>query len=232
MQYLKSWLIKQLNGVLCTYIDNLDPTQFNLGITSGELVLKNLVIKKSVLNEFLPSVQAVYGHIARLKIGLPSSMNLSSVVFEVAIDGLYILLEPKSQDEYNEEKENAKIQAEKQNQLANIELTRKQKREAAKKEEGYFSRLREKYLMMAVRNIEVRLTKVHIRYEDRTINPEFPIAMGVTLSRILVETTDKKFLSHEATADPFEDMLRAFKVRFLILTLERTNVTWTLYITQ
>ncbi|XP_071050774.1 intermembrane lipid transfer protein Vps13-like [Onthophagus taurus] len=222
----KSWFLKHVNSLLVQYIDNLDPRHFSLAITSGQLVLNNLVIKPSVINELLPAVQVVHGCIGRLKIVFPSFVHFSTSIWEIEITDLFILLEPNPQEEYNEEKENKKIQAEKQKQLTKIESIRKQIREGVKKERFKpITGLLEKFIMMIIKNVVVNIRGVHVRFEDKTTHPECPIAVGMTLSHILVESNKDKFVSVGATAGAVEDVPKAFKV----VTIQSIAIYWNYY---
>ena len=41
-----------------------------------------------------------------------------------------------------------------------------------------------------IKNLEVTITNVHIRYEDKQSNPGYPFAAGVTLANLILTTTE------------------------------------------
>jgi len=60
----------------------------------------------------------------------------------------------------------------------------------------------EKLTTQIIKNVEVKIGEIHIRYEDRISNLGRPFALGVTLYNLAVQTTDsqwKKCIKTEAT---------------------------------
>lgn len=45
-----------------------------------------------------------------------------------------------------------------------------------------------------IRNIQVKISNIHIRYEDKTTNVGSPFAFGITLGMLNVETTDENWV--------------------------------------
>lgn len=56
-----------------------------------------------------------------------------------------------------------------------------------KPDDGFF----EKFATSIVRNIQISISNIHIRYEDRVNNPEHPFSVGITLSQLHILTTDE-----------------------------------------
>lgn len=42
-----------------------------------------------------------------------------------------------------------------------------------------------------IKNVQVKITNIHIRYEDKVTNPGNPFAFGVSLSNLSVETSNE-----------------------------------------
>ncbi|KAG7251197.1 hypothetical protein CRUP_033705, partial [Coryphaenoides rupestris] len=51
----------------------------------------------------------------------------------------------------------------------------------------------EKLATQIIKNIQVKITSVHIRYEDDLLDPECPLSMGVTLAELSLQTTDENW---------------------------------------
>ena len=47
--------------------------------------------------------------------------------------------------------------------------------------------------MQIFRNVQLKITDVHIRYEDKVAKPEHPFSLGITLHNLSVHTTDEKW---------------------------------------
>lgn len=48
----------------------------------------------------------------------------------------------------------------------------------------------EKLVAQIIRNLQVRITDIHLRYEDGFTNPSKPFAFGVTLHNLSFESTN------------------------------------------
>ncbi|XP_036442421.1 vacuolar protein sorting-associated protein 13C isoform X5 [Colossoma macropomum] len=51
----------------------------------------------------------------------------------------------------------------------------------------------EKLATQVIKNLQVKITSIHIRYEDDVSDPERPLSMGVTLSELSLQTTDENW---------------------------------------
>nr|XP_022907818.1 vacuolar protein sorting-associated protein 13-like isoform X1 [Onthophagus taurus] len=213
----ESLLNQVLNSVLGDYIENLDTKQLNLGVWGGDVVLKNLILKQSALKDLDLPIQTVYGQLGKLTIKVPWH-KIYTLPTEVTVEGLYIVVEPNSQVEYNEEKESTKLQREKQNHLKKMDLAKQRALEANKdkvEKAGFVERL----VTQIIKNLQVRIKNIHVRYEDKITNPTSPFATGLTLSQIYVQSTDEKFM---ATVSPNEKLSRIFKM----LEVQALSVYW------
>ncbi|CAL8243628.1 unnamed protein product [Lota lota] len=73
---------------------------------------------------------------------------------------------------------------------------RKLKRHEKKKEKPQDEKkdtLVEKMAAQVIKNIQVKITSVHIRYEDDLSDPECPLSMGVTLAELSLQTADENW---------------------------------------
>lgn len=150
---------------------------------------------------------------AKLVLKIPwKNLYYSSV--EAYIEGLYLVIQPNLQVQYDPEKEDKKNLEAKQATLRKIDEAKKKQDEgkynntssqlwkmfqfilfyffsAKKKIDDTFV---EKLTTQIIRNVQVSIKDIHIRYEDKVTNPEHPFSMGVTLSKLVVQTTDSDWV--------------------------------------
>ncbi|KAJ3592882.1 hypothetical protein NHX12_005220, partial [Muraenolepis orangiensis] len=70
----------------------------------------------------------------------------------------------------------------------------------------------EKLATQVIKNIQVKITSIHIRYEDDLSDPECPLSMGVTLAELSLQTTDENWktcIMNEAAKIIYKDKLKA-----------------------
>ncbi|XP_071256543.1 intermembrane lipid transfer protein VPS13C isoform X5 [Salvelinus alpinus] len=51
----------------------------------------------------------------------------------------------------------------------------------------------EKLATQVIKNLQVKITSIHIRYEDDILDPQQPVSMGVTLAELSLQTTDENW---------------------------------------
>lgn len=186
-------MVDLLNKFAGQYLENLDSSQLRIGIWGGDVQLENLILKESALDDLDLPVKVLRGHLGKLVLKIPWK-NLYSEPVEAQIDGLYLLVRPNTVVRYNEEKEKKAEQEKKQRQLEAIELARKleeeeKKKNASQKDEKSDSFV-EKLAMQIVKNLQVSVCNIHVRYEDSVTNPTSPFSIGITLENLSAESTD------------------------------------------
>jgi vacuolar protein sorting-associated protein 13A/C len=109
----------------------LDKVQFHSCINpffifffTGDVVLRNLVLKQSALSELDLPVQTSYGHLGSLVLKIPWK-NLYSAPVEAYIDRLYLLAVPNNSVRYNAEREDKNVFEAKKAELERIQLAKK-----------------------------------------------------------------------------------------------------------
>lgn len=98
---------------------------------SGDVVLRNLVLKQSALSELDLPVQTSYGHLGSLVLKIPWK-NLYSAPVEAYIDRLYLLAVPNNSVRYNAEREEKSVFEAKKAELERIQLVKKLENEKSK----------------------------------------------------------------------------------------------------
>ncbi|XP_065079310.1 intermembrane lipid transfer protein Vps13 isoform X3 [Ochlerotatus camptorhynchus] len=179
-----------LNRFVGEYVENLDKKQLKIGIWGGDVVLNNLILKQSALKELDLPVTTLYGHLGKLVLKIPWK-NLYSAPVEAIVDKLYILAVPNTDVRYNAEKEDKNSFEAKKAELLRIEQAKKSEEEKDKPVAD--KTFAEKLTAQIVNNVQIRISDIHIRYEDTTTTG-FPFAFGVTLSNLSVHTTDKNWM--------------------------------------
>ncbi|XP_078029066.1 intermembrane lipid transfer protein VPS13C isoform X7 [Epinephelus lanceolatus] len=53
----------------------------------------------------------------------------------------------------------------------------------------------EKLATQVIKNLQVKISSIHLRYEDDLLDPQRPLSMGVTLSELSLQTTDENWRS-------------------------------------
>lgn len=91
---------------------------------------------------------------------------------------------------YNEEDEKNFEWQLKKSCLENIESVKQKMKEQGKKEEddGFLMKL----LISAVKNIQISVTNVHICYEDSSTNPTGSFQVGVSFSKLILQTDSSR----------------------------------------
>ncbi|KAL0275996.1 UNVERIFIED_CONTAM: hypothetical protein PYX00_003683 [Menopon gallinae] len=171
-----------LNKWLGKYVEDLDTEQFNVGIFSGEVKLYNLKLKPEALFELELPIEVKYGVIGEMSLTIPWS-SLSSQAIAVSIEEIFIVANPVGFDEFDAEKEKRLLRTTRKKILDDLEG------------EGLFGSgngtLLDGLLSALANNIQLFVRKVHVRYEDRSI--QGGIACGICIQGMSIETTNSKW---------------------------------------
>ncbi|KAL0832908.1 hypothetical protein ABMA28_001052, partial [Loxostege sticticalis] len=211
----ESIVVDVLNRFLGDYVENLNRSQLKLGIWGGDVVLENLILKQNALEELNIPVQTVYGHLGKLVLKIPWK-NLYGASVEATVDRLFLIVNPTAEVKYDAEKEEKMALASKQAELARVEEAKK--REAEKDDNKLDETFVEKLVTQIIKNVQLKITDIHIRYEDSITNPKAPFSFGITLHNLSVHTTDENWKQTVIQ----EAVTKIFK----ILNLEGLAIYW------
>lgn len=204
-----------LNRFLGDYVENLDHSQLKIGIWGGDVVLQDLVLKQSALDDLDLPVKTIFGTLGKLVLKIPWK-NLYSAPVEATLEGLFLLVVPNQEVKYDPAKEEKWSQEAKKAELQRVEDKKKQEREKDKPKPN--DTFVEKLATQIIKNVQVKITDIHIRYEDKVTKPEHPFSLGITLHNLSVHTTDENWkacvVQDEAT------------MIYKVLTLEGLSVYW------
>ncbi|XP_048376852.1 intermembrane lipid transfer protein VPS13C isoform X2 [Stegostoma tigrinum] len=202
-----------LNRGLGDYVENLDKSQLKLGIWGGNVVLDNLKVKENALNDLDVPFKVKAGQIDKLTLKIPWK-NLYSEAVVASLDGLNLLVVPEGSIQYDAEKEEKQLQENKQKELVRIEeALQKAAMKGASSGEFLFSlesyvykdaipdkpkeekkdSFAEKLATQIIKNLQIKITSIHVRYEDAITDPSRPISVGVTLGELSLQTADENW---------------------------------------
>ncbi|XP_035538229.1 vacuolar protein sorting-associated protein 13C [Morone saxatilis] len=208
-----------LNRFIGDYVENLDKSQLKIGIWGGNVVLENLKVKENALSEFSVPFKVKAGQIGKLTLKIPWK-NLYNDAVVATLDGLYLLVVPGATMKYDAAKEEHYQQEAKQRELQRIEEAlqtaarrvskgskkHKKAKKGPKKLKGHDNKAEkaqeekkdtfvEKLATQVIKNLQVKISSIHLRYEDDLSDPQRPLSMGVTLSELSLQTTDENWKS-------------------------------------
>uniref|UniRef100_A0A673C0P7 Vacuolar protein sorting 13 homolog C n=1 Tax=Sphaeramia orbicularis TaxID=375764 RepID=A0A673C0P7_9TELE len=183
-----------LNKFIGDYVENLDKSQLKIGIWSGELSSY----------EFDVPFRVKAGQIGKLTLKIPWK-NLYNDAVVATLDGLYLLVVPGATIKYDAVKEDRYQQELKQRELQRIEdalqmaalskghKKQKKRKKGLKKLKRHDNKpekkdtFMEKLATQVIKNLQVKISSIHLRYEDDLSDPQRPLSMGVTLSELSLQ---------------------------------------------
>ncbi|XP_041840973.1 LOW QUALITY PROTEIN: vacuolar protein sorting-associated protein 13C-like [Melanotaenia boesemani] len=183
-----------LNRFIGDYVENLDKSQLKIGIWGGNVVLENLKVRENALNDLDVPFKVKAGQIGKLTLKIPWK-NLYSDAVVATLDGLYLLVVPGAKIKYDAAKEERYQQETKQKELQRIEEALQTAVRREKPQEEKKDTFMEKLATQVIKNLQVKISSIHLRYEDDLSDPQRPISMGITLSEISLQTTDENWKS-------------------------------------
>ncbi|XP_048376853.1 intermembrane lipid transfer protein VPS13C isoform X3 [Stegostoma tigrinum] len=181
-----------LNRGLGDYVENLDKSQLKLGIWGGNVVLDNLKVKENALNDLDVPFKVKAGQIDKLTLKIPWK-NLYSEAVVASLDGLNLLVVPEGSIQYDAEKEEKQLQENKQKELVRIEEALQKAAMKDKPKEEKKDSFAEKLATQIIKNLQIKITSIHVRYEDAITDPSRPISVGVTLGELSLQTADENW---------------------------------------
>ncbi|CAG08424.1 unnamed protein product, partial [Tetraodon nigroviridis] len=181
----ESLVVDVLNRFLGDYVVNLDSSQLKLGIWGGDAVLTNLEINENALSQLDIPFKVKAGHIGRLELKIPWK-NLYTQSVEATLDGVYLLIVPLASIKYDAEKEEKQLQEARQRKLQQIEtkLTAGDQENSTLEKQDTFV---EKLVTQIIKNLQVQISNIHVRYEDNVTNPDSPLSIGVSLKNLSLQ---------------------------------------------
>ncbi|XP_071436912.1 intermembrane lipid transfer protein VPS13A isoform X3 [Pithys albifrons albifrons] len=205
----ESLVVDVLNRFLGDYVVNLDSSQLKLGIWGGAVALKNLEIKENALSQLDVPFKVKAGHIGQLNLQIPWQ-NLYTQPVEAVLDGVYLLIVPTASIKYDPEKEARQFLEARQRELQRIEEAKQKIANQDKVKEEKQDTFVEKLVTQVIKNLQLKISNIHIRYEDDITNRNNPLSFGISLQNLSLQTSDKNWnpCLHDETAKLFYKLVR------------------------
>ncbi|CAK1541922.1 unnamed protein product [Leptosia nina] len=172
-----------LNRLLGKYVQDLDTENLNVGIFSGNVNLIDLKLKPEALYELDLPIDVKIGTIGKINLQIPwSGLYTQPVV--VHIEDVLILVGPAISNSYfDPEREKRLTRAAKRKILQDLEA----ESEILKGPQNFFENL----FTAIVNNLQIYIRNVHVRYEDSISSKDGPLACGLCLQSLSIETTNR-----------------------------------------
>lgn len=120
--------------------------------------------------------------------------NLKNKPVKVEIKDVFILAEPKIDDEYDAEDEERRAQKVKLDKLDQLELIERQTKAAQSQEEQRRDQsFTESLTTKIIENLQITIRNIHIRYEDDISVAGHPFSVGFTLAELSALSTDAEW---------------------------------------
>ncbi|XP_072932453.1 intermembrane lipid transfer protein VPS13A-like [Epargyreus clarus] len=174
-----------LNRLLGKYVQDLDTENLNVGIFSGNVNLTDLKLKPEALYELDLPIDVKIGTIGRINLQIPwSGLYTQPVV--INIEDVLVLVGPAISNSYfDPEREKRLTRAAKRKILQDLEA----ESEILKGPQNFFENL----FTAIVNNLQIYIRNVHVRYEDSISSKDGPLACGLCLQSLSIETTNSKW---------------------------------------
>ncbi|XP_014442114.1 vacuolar protein sorting-associated protein 13A isoform X2 [Tupaia chinensis] len=205
----ESVVVDVLNRFLGDYVVNLDTSQLSLGIWRGAVALKNLEIKENALSQLDVPFKDKVGHIGNLKLIIPWK-NLYTQPVEAVLEEIYLLIVPSSRIKYDPLKEEKQLMEAKQKELKRIEDAKQKVVDQEHHREEKQDTFAEKLVTQIIKNLQVKISDIHIRYEDDITNRDKPLSIGISLQNLSMQTTDQYWIPclHDETEKLVRKLIR------------------------
>ncbi|KAJ7410929.1 hypothetical protein BTVI_51721 [Pitangus sulphuratus] len=182
----ESLVVDVLNRFLGDYVVNLDSSQLKLGIWGGAVALNNLEIKENALSQLDVPFKVKVGHIGQLNLQIPWQ-NLYTQPVEAVLDGVYLLIVPTASIKYDAEKEARQFLEARQRELQRIEEAKQKIANQDKVKEEKQDTFVEKLVTQVIKNLQLKISSIHIRYEDDITNRNNPLSFGISLQNLSLQ---------------------------------------------
>ncbi|KAL3675941.1 hypothetical protein R1sor_025889 [Riccia sorocarpa] len=179
-------LSQLLAGYLGHYVKGIQREQFRIGLWSGEAQLENVELRLEAFDYLQLPFSIKQGTVGKLKFQVPWQ-KLGWEPILISLEDVNLLAGPHEDSEWDGEASERRAVAAKKAALAAAEIAKLSQRVSEDKSgETFLSYLSAKI----IDNVQVTVSKVHLRYVDGETDPEAVFSFGVTLSSLAITTTD------------------------------------------
>uniref|UniRef100_A0A8C2TFF3 Vacuolar protein sorting 13 homolog A n=1 Tax=Coturnix japonica TaxID=93934 RepID=A0A8C2TFF3_COTJA len=176
----ESLVVDVLNRFLGDYVVNLDSSQLKLGIWGGRSLPRSGGSRAAC-----PRFSFVF--VGQLNLQIPWQ-NLYTQPVEAVLDGVYLLIVPTASIKYDAEKEAKQLMEARQRELQRIEEAKQKIADQDKVKEEKQDTFVEKLVTQVIKNLQVKISNIHIRYEDDITNRSNPLSFGISLQNLSLQS--------------------------------------------
>lgn len=188
----KELLLNALVSVLGDYVEGITKENLKVGVWSGKIELKNLQLNHQGIEKLKLPVSVINGFINTLTVSIPWT-SLASQPVKIFIDGVYLLLGPLNFQNFNSQEALERSLAQKKGRLIqaekSVEIAATLTEQNDPKTASYLQSLTTKI----IDNIEIKISNIHLRYEDSQTFPGEVFSFGATLESFIVTTTNSQW---------------------------------------
>lgn len=192
--------------------------------------LENLPLRRDALRSLGWPLQALTGNIGKIKLQVPIR-QLRSAPWCITIEQVYIVVGPYNLEDWDADVEEQAELDSKLSRLDRLEAKWRAARETslegglggsyyASSYSGWMS-YGTSTITHVVENMQLKITDVHIRYEDSITIPHCRFACGITIDSLSVESCDANWQPGIPSAAGITD-----NASFKLLQLHALNVYW------
>ncbi|KAK8803487.1 hypothetical protein WA158_001181 [Blastocystis sp. Blastoise] len=172
-----------LSKYLGEYIKGIEKENLKISLFKGKVALHNLEIQTSALDFLNLPIQIKSGYVGTLTLDIPWN-HLGTKPTIVELSDIFAIACPKSELVYNEEKEKQNRLDLKKSQIKALDEneTKKQASLDIKEDNSTIA----KFTSKIIDNLQLRISNLHIRYEDHSTDINHPFSLGVVIEELFI----------------------------------------------
>ena len=179
-------------------IVEIDTSQTNVSLFSGDIELKNLKIKDEIFQNLnLPFIEVVHGYVGSIVMSLKMPFFYDNPI-KVFVDKIFFHARLKNINQLDEEQEIKNMETFKKNQLlkaeqiiAQVEAVKRQNQENESKKKG--EKVSPGLVQKIIKNLSVEINDIVFKFDDEISYPEVPYSIGIILDNINICSTKSDF---------------------------------------
>ncbi|XP_055550000.1 intermembrane lipid transfer protein Vps13D isoform X2 [Wyeomyia smithii] len=196
LRELIAWV---LNNYLGKYVENLNTAQLTIALLSGQVELENLPLRKDALRYLGLPLQIINGTIGKVKLTVPVRA-FRTASWCLNIDNVNVVCGPIDLNEWNSEIEQQTELDFKIAALDRLEAKWRAQRETPMTEGSYYASSYSGWLSYGtslvtkiIENLQLKVTGIHIRYEDGLTIPNQTFACGINIEALSAQSCDSNW---------------------------------------
>lgn len=174
-------------------------------------------MKREALDKFRLPLNVLEGHLGEITLQIPWS-NLKNRPVKILIQDVFLLAEPRLDEEYDAEDEERRAQALKRERLDDLEILARNATSLSAEDQQKSQSFTESLINKVVDNLQVTIKNIHFRYEDKTSVLNHPFSVGFTLEELSAVSTDHEWRP--------EFVQEASDTSWKLATLNRLAIYW------